>query len=97
MLSIIPTLMVLPFFFNSRFLQTGILQTGPNQFGENQKQNQDKTGRFDMKNLPKRLELFLTKRLCRNVLFPEPVGWAEVVEGTGSKIRVSPQVDIPNF
>ena len=51
MLSIIPTLV-----FNSRILQTGILQTGT------QKQNQDNTGRFGMKNLPKRLEFF-----CRNV------------------------------
>ena len=62
MLSIIPTLTDLPFFFNSR-----ILQTGPNQFVENQKQNQDNTGQdntghFDMKNLPERLEFF-----CRNV------------------------------
>ena len=65
MLSIIPTLMVLSFFFNSRILLTGILQTGPNQFVENQKQNQDNTGRFGMKNLPKRLEFF-----CRNVLLP---------------------------
>ena len=60
--------MVLSFFFNSRILQTGILQTGPNQFVENekenknQKQNQDNTGRFDMKNLPKRLKFFLPKR-----------------------------------
>ena len=46
MLCIIPTLMVLSFFFNSRILQTGILQTGSNQFVENQKQNQDNTGRF---------------------------------------------------
>ena len=59
MLCIIPTLMVLSFFFNSRVLQTGILQTGPNQFVENQKQNQDNTGRFGMKNLPKRLECVL--------------------------------------
>ena len=44
MLSIIPTLLVLSFFLNSRILQTGILQTGPNQFVENQKQNQDNTG-----------------------------------------------------
>ena len=66
MLCIIPTLMVLSFFFNSRILQTGILQNGPNQFIENQKQNQDNTGRFGMKNLPKRLEFF-----CRNVLFPK--------------------------
>ena len=44
MLSIIPTLMVLSFFFISRILQTGILQTRPNQFVENQKQNQDNTG-----------------------------------------------------
>ena len=44
MLSIIPTLMVLSFFFNSRILQTGILQTRPNQFVENQIQNQDNTG-----------------------------------------------------
>ena len=70
MLSIIPRLMVLSFFFNSRILQTGIQQTGPNQFVENQKQNQDDTGRFGMKKLPKRLEFFLPKRLCRNVLFP---------------------------
>ena len=62
MLSIIPTLTVLSFLFNSRFLQTGNLQTGPNQFVENQKQNQDNTGRFGMKNLPKRFEFF-----CRNV------------------------------
>ena len=34
MLSIIPTLLVLSFFFNSRILQTGILQTKPNQFVE---------------------------------------------------------------
>ena len=60
MLSIIPTLMVLSFFFNSR-----ILQTGPNQFVENQKQNQDNTGRFGMKNLPKRL-VFLPKRPVPN-------------------------------
>ena len=63
MLCIIPTLMVLTFLFNSRVLQTGILQTGPNQFVENQKQDQDNTGRFGMKQLPKRLE-FLS---CRNV------------------------------
>ena len=44
MLSIILTLMVLSFFFNSRILQTGILQSGPNQFVENKKQNQDNTG-----------------------------------------------------
>ena len=62
MLCIIPTLLVLSFFFNSRFLQTVILQTGPNQFEENQKQNQDNTGRFSMKNLTKRLEFFLPKR-----------------------------------
>ena len=59
MLCIIPTLMVLSFFFqfffNSRILQTGILKTGPNHFVENQKQNQDNTRRFGMKNLPKRL------------------------------------------
>ena len=66
MLSIIPTLMVLSFFFNSRILQPGILQTGPNQFVENQKQNHDNTGRFSMKKLPKRLETFF----CQNVLFP---------------------------
>ena len=71
MLSIIPTLMVLSFFFNSRILHTGILQTGPNQFVENQKQNQDNTGRFGMKNLPyEKNVFFLPKRLCRNVLFP---------------------------
>ena len=64
-LCIIPTLMVLSFFFNSRILQTGILQTRPNQFVENQKQNQDNTGRFGMKNLPKRLEFFLPKRPVR--------------------------------
>ena len=69
MLCIIPTLMVLSFFFNSR-----ILQTGPNQFVENQKQNQDNTGRFGMKNLPKRLEFFLPKRLYRNALFPMKLG-----------------------
>ena len=67
MLSILPTLMVLSFFFNSRILQPRILQTGPNQFVENQKQNQDNTGRFGMKNLPKRLnflgETSLPKRL----------------------------------
>ena len=34
MLCIIPTLLVLSFFFNSRILQTGILQTGPNEFVE---------------------------------------------------------------
>ena len=62
MLCINPTLMVLSFFFNSRILQTGILQTGRNQFVENQKQSQDNTGRFGMKNLQKRLELF-----CQNV------------------------------
>ena len=39
MLCIIPTLMVLSFFFNSRILQTGVLQTGPKQFVENQIQN----------------------------------------------------------
>ena len=39
MLCIIPTLMVLSFFLNSRILQTVILQTGPNQFVENQKKN----------------------------------------------------------
>ena len=62
MLSIIPTLMVLSFLFNSRILQTGVLQTGPDQFVENQKQNQDNTGRFGMKLLPNGLEFF-----CRNV------------------------------
>ena len=61
MICIIPTLMVLAFFFNSRILQTGILQTGPNQIVENQNQNQDNTRRFGMKNLPKRLELFLAE------------------------------------
>ena len=70
MLCLIPTLMVLSFFINSRILPTGILQTGPNQFVENQNQNQDNTGRFGMKSLPKRLEFFLLKRLYRNVLFP---------------------------
>ena len=73
MLCIIPTLMVLSFFFNSRILQTGILSwfcfwfstTGPNQFVENQKQNQDNTGRFGTKNLPQRLR--------RNVLFPKTI------------------------
>ena len=34
MLCIIPTLLVLSFFFDSRILQTGILQTGPNLFVE---------------------------------------------------------------
>ena len=78
MLCIIPTIMVLSFFFNSRILKTGnlqsgILQTGPNQFVE----NQENTIRFGMENLPKRLDLFfcrnvfaetsLPKRLCRNV------------------------------
>ena len=43
MLTIISTLMVLSFFFNSGILQTGILQTGRNQFVENQRQNQDNT------------------------------------------------------
>ena len=62
MLSIIPTLMVLSFFFNSRILRTGILQTGLNQFVENRKQNHDNTGRFVMENLPERLEFFLPKR-----------------------------------
>ena len=33
-LCIIPTFLVLLFFFNSRILQTGILQAGPNQFVE---------------------------------------------------------------
>ena len=66
MLCIIPTIMVLSFFFNSRILQTGILQTGilqtgPNQFVENQKQNQENTRRFGMKNLPKRLDLFFAE------------------------------------
>ena len=32
--------------------------------------HQDNTGRFGMKNLPKRLEIFLPKRRRRNVLFP---------------------------
>ena len=64
MLCIIPILMVLSFFFNSRILQTGILQTGPNQFVENQKQNQDNTGRFGMQNLPKRLEFFFAETSC---------------------------------
>ena len=54
-------------FFNSRILQSGILQTGPNQFVENKKnkiiRDQDNTGRFGIKKLPKRLEFFL----CRNV------------------------------
>ena len=59
----------------SRILQTGILQTGTNQFVESQKQNQDNTGRFSMKNLPKRLEFFLSKRVCRNVLFPVRRRW----------------------
>ena len=53
---------LIDFLQNSRILQPGILQTGPNQFVENQKQNQDNTGRFGMKNLPKRLEFFLPKR-----------------------------------
>ena len=43
MLCIIPTLLVLSFFFNSRILQTGILQTEHNQFVGNQKQKKDKT------------------------------------------------------
>ena len=63
MLSIIPTLIVLSFSFNSRILQTGILQTGPDQFVEIQNKtkiirNQTNTGRFGMKTLPKRLEFF---------------------------------------
>ena len=70
MLSIIPTLMVLSFFIKSRILLTGILQTGPNQFVE----NQDNTGRFGMKIMPKRLEFCLPKRLCQNNLFPDPAG-----------------------
>ena len=70
MLCIIPTSMVLLFFFNSRILQTGILSwfcfwfsINKVQFVENQKQNQDNTGRFGMKNLPTCLEFFF----CRNV------------------------------
>ena len=55
--------MVLSFFFNFRILQTGFLQTGPNQLVENQKQNQDNTGRFGMKNVPKRL---IETSICRN-------------------------------
>ena len=39
----------------------GFLQTGPNQFVENQKQIQNNTGRFGMKNLPKRLKLFFAE------------------------------------
>ena len=39
----------------------GILQTGPNQFLENQKQNEDNTGRFGIKKLPKRLEIFFAE------------------------------------
>ena len=58
MLCNISTLMVLSFFFNSRIQKTGLLQTGSNQFVENQKQ--DNTGRFSMKNLPKR------RVFCRN-------------------------------
>ena len=74
MLWIIPTLMVLLFFFNSRMLQSGILQTRPNQFVENQKQKQDNTGRFGVKNWRNVSCFFfaktsLLKRLCRNVLF----------------------------
>ena len=48
----------------SRILQTGILQIGPNQFVENQKQNQYITGRFSMKNLPKRHEIFFAETSC---------------------------------
>ena len=64
MLCAIPTLIVLSFLFNSRILQTGILQTGPNQFLENQKQNEDYTGRFGLKNLPKRLEFSFAETSC---------------------------------
>ena len=65
MLCINSTLTVLSFFFNSRFLQTGILQTGPNQFVEKkQKQNRDNTRRFGMKRLPKRLEIFFAETSC---------------------------------
>ena len=60
--------MVLSFFFNSRFLQTGILQTGPNHFVENQKQNQDNTGRFGMKKLPKRLDFFADTSLPKSLV-----------------------------
>ena len=70
MFCIIATLMVLSFFFNSRTLETGILSWFCIWFSTNwlgPKQNQDNTGRFGMKNLPKRLEFFLPKRLCRNV------------------------------
>ena len=79
MLCIVPTLVVLSFFFNfffnSRILQTGILQTGPNQFVENQKQNQDNTRRFGMKNLPKHLEVFFAETSLpkRHV----PVQWTQ--------------------
>ena len=73
MLCLIPTLMVLSFFFNSRILPTGILQTGPNQFVENQNQNQKNTGRFGMKSLPKRLEFFcwnvFTETSCSHVRY----------------------------
>ena len=65
MLCIIPTLMVLSLFFNSRILQTGILQTRHKRFVENQKQHLDNAGRFGVKTMLKRLEFF-----CRNVLFP---------------------------
>ena len=64
MLCIIPTLMVLLFFFSSRIPQTGNLQTGHYQFVENQKQNQDNTGCFGIKNLPKRLEYLFAETSC---------------------------------
>ena len=67
MLSIIPTLMVLSFFFNSRILQPGIQQTGPNQFVENQKQNHDNTGRFSMKNCRNVSKLFFAKTSCSHI------------------------------
>ena len=76
MLSIIPTLIVLSFFFNSWILQTGILQTGPNQFVENQKQNLENTGprsyrTFRHEKFAETSRVFLLpKRLWRNVLFP---------------------------
>ena len=57
MLCIIPTLMILSFFFNSRILQTGLVQ-----FVENQKQNQDNTGRSAWK-IGRNVSSFF----CRNV------------------------------
>ena len=65
---LVPILMVLSFFFNSRVLPLVFLQTGPNQFVEHQKQNQDNTGRFGMKNLPKRPEFFAETSLSKRAV-----------------------------